>query len=151
MTTPLWIPCNHFVKQSISFRFSKGGCKQADKYVVFWSCFFFWIILSSSRKKDKHLKKGRIFHLVVKHDRSDEQAQVNNVSAASGKSRAGGPENSPAISGCLRKISSMTRTPGAGQQRESPPAWRCQITVRQPGRPHSEKSGFESRRVESEA
>lgn len=45
----------------------------------------------------------------------------------------------------------MTRTPGAGQQRESPPAWRCQITVRQPGRPHSEKSGFESRWVESEA
>lgn len=35
MTTPLWIPCNHFVEQSISFRFSKGGCKQADKYVVF--------------------------------------------------------------------------------------------------------------------
>lgn len=28
-------PCNHFVKQSISFSFSKGGWKQAAKYVVF--------------------------------------------------------------------------------------------------------------------
>lgn len=91
---------------------------------------------------------------MVKHDRGDKQAQVWTARAQSVVrwSLWGGRKFSSDLSILnKRKISSTTRTPGAGQWKESPPPWRCQITIQQPGRPHSEKSSFESRWVESEA